>query len=270
LTGCETDRDEAIHQARRCCKRIRSVLRFVRTELPLKLYRVENRSYRDAGRSLGDLREPFAVLQTLDTLTQSQARVRRTAAMVEFRRVLTATHAVRWLNTEHVLGSAITTLRFACDRIADWPFIQTHEASLPGGLALSYQRGRTTQLRSLKNPTMLMLHAWRKDVRYLYEQMKLLRPLAPATLEPFQQELHELENHLSEWHDLAVLRQWVLVTAQELWPLERVEPLLQLIQARQSALLALIKPLGEQVYAEPRKAFVKRINEDWQTWQRDE
>jgi hypothetical protein len=51
LTGqTELSQDEAAHDARKRCKKLRALLRLVRAELPAKVYRAENDALRDAAR----------------------------------------------------------------------------------------------------------------------------------------------------------------------------------------------------------------------------
>ena len=57
LEDASLDRHEAIHEARKCCKRLRGLLRLARASLGDNVYGAENASVRDAARRLSDLRE---------------------------------------------------------------------------------------------------------------------------------------------------------------------------------------------------------------------
>jgi CHAD domain-containing protein len=256
LAANGVDRDSAIHQARRCFKRIRGYLRLLRQFLPAKVYRRENRCYRDAGRSLACLREPIALAQTLDRLAQSHEHAE---AFAEFRRALQAVSALQALHAERIAASLVKTLQSARARIADWPLATNERQTLNEGLTVIYQQSRAALKEARRKPSSENFHAWRKHVRYLHDGVKLFNPLEPATLSQYALELRELESYLSELHDLAVLRQWLLLVTQELWPLAQAEPLLNLIHARQSILRGLIKPLGEKLFDQSPKAFAKRF-----------
>src|SRR4051812_6393354 len=63
--------EEAVHEARRCIKRTRSVLRLVRFAIP-ETYARENRRLRDVGRSLSALRDSHALVETLQDLEKHE------------------------------------------------------------------------------------------------------------------------------------------------------------------------------------------------------
>src|SRR5262249_53506969 len=71
LTGPHKEsRDEAVHEARKCFKKIRAVLRLVRPVIGEKSYREENICFRDAGRPLTEVRDAKIFIETLDQLAE--------------------------------------------------------------------------------------------------------------------------------------------------------------------------------------------------------
>ncbi len=226
LAAIDVDRDTAIHQPRRCFKRIRGLLHLLRQLLPAKVYRRENRYYRDAGRSLACLREPIALVQTLDRLAQSHEHAE---AFAEFRRALQAVSALQGLHAERIAASLVKTLKTARAPIANWPLATDERQTMTGGMAAVYRKGRARMVQAQRKPSTENFHASRKQVRYLHDGLQLFKSLEPTTLSQYALELNELalelESYLSELHDLAVLRQWLLLVTQELWPLEQAEPL---------------------------------------------
>src|SRR5215475_1314183 len=63
-------RDEAVHEARKCFKKIRAVLRVVKPAIARKDHRRENVCFRDAGRPLTEVRDAKIVVETLDKLAE--------------------------------------------------------------------------------------------------------------------------------------------------------------------------------------------------------
>ena len=61
---------EAIHEARKDMKKIRSAIRLVRDALGDDLYRRENHHYRDIGRELSGLRDAEVLVETLEGLAE--------------------------------------------------------------------------------------------------------------------------------------------------------------------------------------------------------
>ena len=60
-------RSEAIHEVRKHCKKIRSVLRLVRPRFE-KTYQFENVWFRDTAKGLAELRDAEAIIETYDGL----------------------------------------------------------------------------------------------------------------------------------------------------------------------------------------------------------
>src|SRR5579864_4999680 len=70
LTGKgDSDRDEAIHEARKSVKKVRGVLRLMRPQLG-RTFTVENTHFRDIGRQLSAFRDAGAMLETFDLIQQ--------------------------------------------------------------------------------------------------------------------------------------------------------------------------------------------------------
>ena len=65
--GKPPDRHEAVHEARKCFKRIRAALRIVRPSLG-QVYGEENAWFRNVSQSLSRVRDAEALIETLDAL----------------------------------------------------------------------------------------------------------------------------------------------------------------------------------------------------------
>jgi hypothetical protein len=63
-------RDEAVHETRKCFKKVRAVLRLVRPVIGTKAYRAENTCLRDAARPLTEVRDAKILIETLDGLIE--------------------------------------------------------------------------------------------------------------------------------------------------------------------------------------------------------
>jgi CHAD domain-containing protein len=70
LTDEQADPAEAVHEARKDMKKLRSVLRLVRPVIGDSVYRQENRRFRDAGRILSDARDAKVRSTTLEQLSE--------------------------------------------------------------------------------------------------------------------------------------------------------------------------------------------------------
>ena len=64
------NKDEAIHDARVCIKKIRALLRLIRESLGDETYKAEDSNYRDAARMLSKVRDSAAMLEIVDKLIE--------------------------------------------------------------------------------------------------------------------------------------------------------------------------------------------------------
>ena len=70
--ACSTsENDDALHDIRKCVKRIRAVLRLVRSELGQSVYTYENNYFRNAGQLLTTMRDAKVVANTLDEFNKA-------------------------------------------------------------------------------------------------------------------------------------------------------------------------------------------------------
>jgi len=262
-------RDKGIHDARKCFKKIRAVLRLVRDEIGETVFKQENSCYRDAGRRLASLRESYVIIQTFDKIYDRFAGQLAPSTFDGVREQFVTRHkAVRQALLEE--GTAVEevcdTLQRARARVAHWPIRHSDFSALSGGLRRVYRRGRNRLRDAYATPTAEGFHEWRKRVKYLWYHMRLLKLVWPNQLVPLAEELSQLADLLGDDHDLVDLRE--IVTGQpEIFRNQGELPvLLALIEYWRSELETEARPLGERIYIEPPRTFVDRISNYWQIW----
>jgi CHAD domain-containing protein len=133
-------------------------------------------------------------------------------------------------------------------------------AAMARGLARAYKRGRNAFERADADPTTANVHEWRKRVKDLWYQLRLLRDAWPQVLKATGAEAKALSQDLGEDHDLAVLAQLLRddpeVTAE---PSADRDRLLELIGQRREELLEQSRARAHRLYAESPKAFRRRL-----------
>ena len=65
-----SERDEAIHDARKALKKVRSLLRLIRPAISKSDYRDENQRFRDAGLPLTQARDLKILIESFDTVVK--------------------------------------------------------------------------------------------------------------------------------------------------------------------------------------------------------
>lgn len=267
LTTAKKNQDKAVHDARKCCKKIRAVLRLVRDETGRDLYRRENVLYRDAARELSDLRSSAVMAETLDALRDRFADDLSPKAFVGVRRGLMDKHhqalqdAVESCN---LLIDVAEDLRNGRDRLPHLPLETEDFSILRQGLRRVYRRGRRAMKDSKADPTVENLHEWRKRVKYLRYQMRILNPLEPVIVKALANDLDTLSDLLGLDHDLAELGVIVQTMPHLSTSDEELQALSSLINLHRHELQASAFELGARLYVESPRVFVDRLGGYWE------
>jgi CHAD domain-containing protein len=261
----KSDPATAVHEARKDLKKLRSVLRLVRHDLGEAAYRSENVRFRDAGRVLSGPRDAQVKLETLAALRERFGDRLTENATALFAHALEGERK-RWADPEGLaLDDAAGAIEDGRTAIAEWPLHADEWSLLGAGLKRSYRRGRNRYADVRDDAEDEAIHEWRKRVKDLWYQLRLVRNAKKSVLGEAADEVHRLSDLLGDHHDLAVLREDA-VERRELFADGDLENLLDSISERQDELASDALALGERVYAEKPKAFERRIRSYWKSW----
>lgn len=266
LTTPTNDVDNAVHDARKCCKKTRAALRLVRDEIGRDVYRRENALYRDAARALSDLRSSAVMAETLDALCERFAGELPAGAFVTTRDGLMAKHhrALRAaVEKGKLLDAVADDLQAGRDRLSHLPLETEDFSTLRLGLHRVYRRGRRAMRISKAEPTTPHLHEWRKRVKYLRYQARILNPLEPDIIGALATDLDTLSDLLGLDHDLSELIVVVQTTPKLTASQKELRLLLALIDRFRLELQADAFALGARIYEEKPRVFVDRIEGYW-------
>jgi CYTH domain-containing protein len=141
--------------------------------------------------------------------------------------------------------------------------IPADSGTLVAGVAHSYGGGRRALRRARKRPTDERLHEWRKNVKTLWYQIRLLERAAPSVLAPLVAQFDDLAEALGDDHDLSVL-----VARLESDPLvfggkKPVKHAVRLARSQQDDLRRRAFRLGSTLYTETPEAFANRVGAYW-------
>lgn len=262
----------AVHEARKDLKKMRSLLRLVRDQIGDDIQSTENRRYRDAGRLLAAPRDAEVKLATLEGLRQRYADEVPAAIADRLWSDLDAERRSLAGETDGARADArqaIALIEAGRDRISEWPLQGSGWKLVRDGLERDYRSGRKRFRETVAEPTPEAVHEWRKRVKDLWYHLRLVRDAWKPVLGGLADEAHELADLLGDHHDLEVLgadaagRQELIAAGDEL------ASLLELVERRQDELLELAIPIGERLYAEKPKVFMKRARTYWRAWRAD-
>lgn len=265
------DREAAIHGARRCMKKLRAVLRLVRDEIGDELYHAENRRFRDATRCLSDARDATVLTQTLGKLRDDAAAAVTDAAFRVARESLLAASRRDGKGgdeeMEKTMRKVADELRAALRSVDEWPIARDDFRALRRGLLKIYKRGRRAFAEVVDEPQVENLHEWRKQVKYFWYHIRILRPMWPELLGTMADELRDLSEALGDDHDFALLDE-KLRGEMSGHPGEQAV-IRSLIARRRSALQERALARGARIFAEKPKRFVGRLEDYWKVWRRE-
>lgn len=260
--------NRSIHDTRKNCKKGRALARLVRPALG-DAYVAINRAQRDAAHVLAPFRDPHAILASFDALVASTPEMIPETGVSGVRAVLAhrsseATHALlgperhRLRETRRLLVS----LREQTKSLA----IPHDFSAMRGGLKRTYKRGRAGLEATMKTPHNAAFHEWRKRVKYLWYQMRLVREAAPSILKPLAHSLHDLSDALGDGHDLSILLDATADMDSRIPGLE-LKAARVMARERKSDLERRAIAMGRRPYVERPAAFIARTEGYWTTSQ---
>jgi CHAD domain-containing protein len=267
-TGVHDDPVEAVHDARKALKKARSLLRLCRGAIEGDDRRRENAALRHAGQALSGARDAEVKVQAVDDLSRRFAGRLPQSAFDAVRRHLEADRdpARRRLLESGLTGQVADELRLVRRRIDELPLRDGGWQAMAPGLLRTYRRGRDAMQLAHAEPSAENLHEWRKRTKDLWYHLRILGPMAPAIIGGQVKDADELSNLLGEDHDLAVLHETLEQGASEL--AIDLDSVLELIDHRREQLQAEAMLVGRRLYAEPCKAFHRRLHDYWKAWRR--
>lgn len=251
--------DAAVHEARKCIKRTRSLLRMIRPVVA-DLYEIENRRLQRVGRNLSELRDAEVLIETLQHLESSQ----------DFKAKNKVANAYRFLHRRKKktvtkfrrvdgFSSAIRQLRGSCSRIEARKFAGFPTSAIIDSLTTSLRQGERAFGEGASNATPATFHECRKRVKDLRYQLELLTKLWPEVIEGYADSAKELEQSLGDDHNLAMLADILGEGPGNI----RIEGLASLICKRQAKLRHSARIASDRLYSESPKSWRHRLHAAW-------
>jgi CHAD domain-containing protein len=261
-----SERDEAIHDARKALKKIRSLLRLIRPAISKSDYRDENRRFRDAGLPLTQARDLKILIESFDAVVtecfpdgdvpENLQEVRRLAS-----EQLSSEH--ERLQSEGEVESISYHLKEARDDVRKWSRVPDRWRTLSRGLKATYRRTLDARDDAEKNQTAETCHEWRKQVRYLRYQLGFVRFLNPERLTALAGEVDRINKLLGAARDLTLLEKHLA----EQFALDAAlsDHLKSVIVRRREEATGEACRLAEELFAASPEEFVNALKSDWKT-----
>ena len=258
-----SERDEAVHEARKSIKKVRAILRLMSPELgPVAV--AGNTLLRDLARRLSALRDATVLVETLDSLKDQLPADFNPALLGQVREQLAGDRdkIVQGLIADQLPAAVAFALERLSERVRSWPLRATGFAALAPGLARAFHRGRKGLARVRRNSTVAGFHEWRKRVKDHWYHLRLLEETWTEETRSYERGLKELETCLGDDHNLAVLRERIAASENA----ADLVSLLTVIDARETLLRDRAVRLGQRLYARKPREFVRHAEASFNAW----
>lgn len=251
-----------IHDARRCLKRLRALLRLVRPALEESDYRREADHLSGIGKLLADARDAHVMRQTLAKL-EARPEGLPDGVVASLQKLVVPAPAARGRRGGDGRRQALTRLKQARKVFAGKAVRAAELAHLVEGLGRAYDKARKTFRKAYRKPSDEAFHAWRKAVQLHWRHMQLLSRGWPEALSARAGEAKELSRLLGEDHDYAIVLALAESRGAEVLAPEDLAALKALCRSCQAELRKRAEPRGARLFAETPDNLMERITRYW-------
>jgi CHAD domain-containing protein len=252
-------RGVTVHEVRKNLKKLRAAMRLAISEVGKDCHAEEDRCVRKIGRLVSDLRDAQVRLQTFVELRDEAAKTcerlfPRTGELLLLERESFSAAFAGWQR------QAIPQLEDVKAHLMRWRLHDLDWQQICGAVGKIYRRGQRGLVKTIDKPEPECFHAWRKRVKDIWYQLRILHPLNRMVLQEMAHNADVLSELLGREHDLDFLLVRLEKESGDETLVDELAQLQKLIRKRCKRLRRDALELGRRFYAEPAKAFVKRIS----------
>lgn len=244
-----------VHNARKRFKELRAVLRLGRYAIEPRFGEIDQ-SLHDAGSELATRRDADARLVTIASLREFARDRAERQALSRIRRILSADQSAAPNIAGVVQHLSATRLLLAFDGGPE---------ALERGLRRTYRAGRRQARVASSERTPAAIHAWRKQVKYLWYQSQVLEQVWPTVLKPHIAALDDLSHLLGEHHDLFALTTLIDEDRKRIGDTTALRIAAVVIRRIEEIEPAAFR-IGALVFAEGPRGWSARLVQYWRAW----
>jgi len=262
----ESDRHTGVHSARKCFKRLRSLLLLARPGMPEPVFGNLTARVASIGKGLAAARDAQALLDAVGKLERNTTRGDGEGPIQSIRGWLhKRRHAAEQSLEQSTASEAMSQLlelRPAFTGLAVYP---DDFSPLAKGLERCYRATRKSFKVTFHTDEAEDIHEWRKGVQHHWRQMQLLTPCWPSELSARADAARALSQLLGDDHDIAMLIHLVSTPTMTFGSPEETAAFVKRCRKRHKALRRDAKVRGERLFVEKPRPFTARINAYWTT-----
>ena len=249
-----------VHEVRKHLKKLRAAMPLAIPEVGRDRHTREDRCVRRIGRLVSDLRDAQVRLQTLIQLRDETAKGPHDSPFPRIEELLSLERESFSAAFAGWQKQAIPQLERVETRLLKWPLEGLTWKQVYGAVGKIYKRGQRRLAKTINDPDPENFHAWRKRVKDLWYQLRILQPLNRVVLTEMAHDAEVLGELLGREHDLNFLWARLEKECGDETLRDELAQLEKLIPKRGKRLRTNALELRRRFYAEPAKAFAKRIS----------
>lgn len=258
LTDNEENPDIAVHEVRKYAKKLRALLQLLSPGMSRKTFRQIDHALRDFARQLNGTRDSATLLASLNRVRQYYKPFLDDSATAPVFEALLLRHetAMRMHQETVDIAKIEDQLQQLAARLDELDRFDFSLDTLLTSLENSYCNGRRTLKALRTSATTKRRNEFRKQVKRLRYQLRLMSQWNPEQLEPVINDLGELGELLGKEHDLAGLIDVLPAIAGAGDNPARIELLESLAESRRNGLLKQALQLGDELYSRKTGEFM--------------
>ncbi len=253
--------DQAVHETRKCLKRLRALLRLVRPGIGRHEFKICNGRLRDIARKLSGARDQVVMVAMMHQLAQQDPALQQTTDRLE--RSLIGAGAKRRSIGEAHLADVVGQLQEASTAWSRLALRQDNLSPMMRGLEHTYRRCRRAYAEAIASGEAAAYHEWRKTVQQHWRHMRLLEAGWPAYFQARAELTQELSELLGVSQDLSVLIDYVDQSVGSVIGKPEAQPIVRAAQDRQRVLRKAVRPRAERLFAEGVHELSERVAFYW-------
>jgi CHAD domain-containing protein len=254
-----------VHEIRKALKRIRAVLRLIRSDIDERIYTSENVFFRDVSRQLSSVRDLHVFKEAFDTLCEMNPNKLNNGQVHGLNTYfLNQIDAAQDLLSEGGKWQALVREMEAVQtRLNSIRLEQLGPHTIFDGVGEVYGKGQKQMIKTQRFPEDDNLHEMRKLVKQLMYLIRLMQPVAPDYYKGYMTDLKEASTALGEDHDLAALASYMSKMNGALMAEPGKDIIYQYLDKQRQQIQVDIWPLVARIYTESPKDFSRRIRAYW-------
>jgi len=264
-TGEVKDMDVTVHEIRKSIKKFRAILRMIRNGISDDEYKTENKLFRDLNRELSEARN-IKIYHT---------------CMIDLKERLPFDAFEKEMDKSIVeIGNELTSYRdqLVENKIFSQIFIRTNEAKvrinnielktddfglMKNGLQKIYKRVRKFSFLIQEDTSVEYLHEYRKNIKYLWNQLLILQPVFERLLKAYAKSLKNLSDLLGDHRDYVLFLDYLEYNEFFALTPEQISMIREIISEENERRLIQAQKLSLKIFIDKPGYFADRLEQFW-------